>query len=236
MALQLTEQCNKLLDLLLLLPPKIEDAEKLIQSQNYTSEELTQVAISYMEKCRFEISDARLENEIDLKTNSLGTLEGFHSSYLYTVLQLLLRYRIDINAVYEVDTCHYNLMSSVMWIDNGYVAADSMRLLLENGGDPNLIVGDESVYDEFTFDIFFGAVEQEKRWLYDSWVHTWFVLLGFGGEGVEVELFKEYDKEELFSLHKLRDHRNYDFCLSRGEKGPDIHIFDKETFWKVACL
>lgn len=184
----------------------------------------------------YDVLDARDEKETEFPTNSLGIAEGFRSTYLYEVLKLLLRYGCDVNSVIESDGARYNIMSSVMWVTNGYAAADSMRLLLENGGNPNLIVDDESVYDELTFDIFFGAVEQESRWLYECWVHTWFVLLAFGGESGTCRCFKEYGKNDVFSLEKLKDHRSYDFCLSRGEDGPVVHVFDKNTFWEVACF
>ena len=232
----LNEKSKDLFDLLFQTPPKFDDAENLIKAQRHTREELTKVAIKFAEECRFEISDALFAKEITPPTNSHGIVEGYCSSYLYQVLEFLMQRGIDVNAVFENDNNYYNLMSSVMWVDNGYVAADSMRLLLENGGNPNLIVDDESVFDEFTFDIFFGAIEQEIRWLYNYWVHTWFVLLAFGGDYGKGNLFKEYGKDEVFSLHKLKDHRNYDFCLSRGTVGPDVRIFDKNTFWEVACI
>ncbi len=232
----LNEKSRELFDLLFQSPPKFEDAEKLVKSEKHTSEELTKVAINFAEQCRFEISNALFEKEITPQTNPLGIVEGYCSAYLYKVLEFLIQYGIDANAVFENDRNYYNLMSSVMWVDNGYVAADSMGLLLENGGNPNLLVDDESVFDEFTFDVFFGAIEQEKRRLYECWVHTWFVLLAFGGDYGEGSLFKEYGKDELFALHKLKDHRNYAFCLSRGADGPIVRIFDKDTFWEVACF
>ncbi len=236
MELLLNEKAKELLDLLLQIPPKTEEAEKLIRSANYSDEELSRVAVRYAEACSFNISDARCEKGAEIRMNSLGIAEGFHSTYLYEVLALLLSYGVDVNAVLEDDTCRYNIMSSVMWVDNGYAAADSMRLLLENGGDPNLIVDGESVFDELTFDIFYGAIEQENRRLYENWVHTWLVLLAFGGKGVEGRLFRECGQEEPFTLSKLKEHRNYDVCLSRGEDGPIVRIFDKRTFWEVACF
>jgi len=232
MSLLLNEPSKKLLNLLLQIPFQIEDAKKLIESQKYTHEELTSGAINFAQECRFNIRDARTTPQI----NALGVAEGFHSTYLYKILELLMQYGIDVNAIIETDTHRYNLMSSVMWVDNGYAAADSMRLLLENGGNPNLVVDGESVYDEFTFDIFFGAVEQEARWLYECWVHTWFVLLSFTQKSSGGSLFKEYSTDEMFSLHKLKDHRNYDFCLSGSEERPVVRIFDKKTFWEVACF
>lgn len=232
----LNEKSKDLFDLLFQTPPKFEDAKILIQVQKHNSEELTKIAINYARECSYDIGELLFGKELNPHTNSHGIVEGYCSSYLYQVLEFLIQYGIDANAVFESDNNYYNLMSSVMWVDNGYVAADSMRLLLENGGNPNLVIDNESIFDEFTFHIFFGAIEQEKRWLYNYWVHTWLVLLAFGGDYGKSNLFKEYGKDEVFSLHKLKDHRNYDFCLSRGTDGPDVRIFDKNTFWEVACF
>lgn len=50
------------------------------------------------------------------------------------------------NAVYIVEYNHYNIMNLVFHIDHGYLAADTMGLLLKNGGDPNLAVEIETIY------------------------------------------------------------------------------------------
>ena len=82
-------------------------------------------------------------------------------------------------------------MESLLFIGHEYIAANAMRLLME----------------------------QEIRWRYDVWTHIWFVLLAYGDGGQEIaqriQVLKEYGSDELFDLKKLRDHRAYGFCVSR---------------------
>ena len=65
--------------------------------------------------------------------------------------------------------------------------------------------------------------------------NTWFVVLGYGGRpkdrALSVTLFKEWQGGTVFSLEKLREHRNYSVTLLRDG---DIAIYDKNTFWEVA--
>ena len=81
--------------------------------------------------------------------------------------------------------------------------------------------------------------------MYDSLVHCWMVLLGFGGKPTggrpPVDLVDEWTLKEFvpFDIKKLKDHKNYAFTLThttnRGNS-PTIHIFDKRTYWEVARL
>lgn len=111
-------------------------------------------------------------------------------------------------------------------------------LLMEHGADPNILVGGETVFEMADFAVWLDAAEQEIRWRYDAWVHIWFVLLAYGGGAEEIrktiEVFREYGKDEIFDLKKLRNQRNYGFRLSRENREPIIHIFDKNTLWLVA--
>ena len=149
-----------------------------------------------------------------------------------------LYYGLDPNVVYEADGRTYNIMRLIMSIDNEYIAADTMRLLLDNGGDPNLTAGIETIFECIDYDVWFGSVEQEIRWRYDAWVHVWMVLLAYGGEipgkGQMMEAFRERHSDDLFDLKKLRNHRDYFFGLSVENKGRTMHIYDKKTFWEVA--
>lgn len=40
----------------------------------------------------------------------------------------------------------------------------------------------------------------------------------------------------VFSLHKLRNHRNYGFCVIHLENDFAISIYDKATLWEVARI
>ena len=50
-----------------------------------------------------------------------------------------------------------NIMYQIYWIDKPYVAADTLKLLLENGGNPLLEVDNESIWQLSDFDIWFDV-------------------------------------------------------------------------------
>ena len=116
---------------------------------------------------------------------------------------------------------------------------------MEHGGNPTIAVSGESLYDRISLDIMFDAFEQENRRIYDSVVHCWFVLLGYGSKGCNdksLDLFARHRLEcslPEFRLEYLKQHRNYYYGLSNvhghGENW-SLHIFDKRTRWEVARL
>ena len=96
----------------------------------------------------------------------------------------------------------------------------------------------EDLFRHIDFDVWFDTVEQYMRWRFDAMVHIWMVLLAYGGKledkAPAVQVFNEYDSDELFDLRKLKNHRNYYVGLSTLNNQRTIHIFDKKTFWEVA--
>ncbi len=230
--------CKELLDFFLQIPPNFKAAKDIITRENFSSDEISKVAICYAEKCGLEVGDHLFEIGCeDLSASKLkkGVVPGLHSTYLYSVVDFLLAYRLNPNYVFGSN----NLLHSLFYVDNEYVGADTMRLLFDNGADPNLKVEGESIYDMVEEDIWFGSIEQYIRWRYDGWVHMMFVILAYGGKNStrsqNITRFKEYDKDELFSLDKLKDHRNYYYGLCRGDNETILRVFEKDTFWEVAC-
>ena len=157
---------------------------------------------------------------------------------------MLLRYGLNPNAVYDDNL---NIMNALHYIETDYVAADTLRLLLEHGGYANLDIDGESLFDIIDFDITYDSIDQENRKRYDAEVHFWFVLLGYGGSPSNgtspIEVYMHYDEQlscqGLFQIEKLRHHENYTFGLTHVEsKGESwaLHIFDKKTLWEVARL
>lgn len=235
MDLPINEKSQRLLDTLMTIPPDFAAAEKLLQQECFSSDEVTKVAMRYADECFLDIADTFRTNPDDRISFSdfmppPGVVPRLHSTYLYDVVKLLLDYGLDPNAIIDED----NIMEMLLYVDNEYVAADTMALLLEHGGNPNLSVDGESVFQQVDFGIWFDAVELYIRWRYDAWVHTWMVLLAYGCEGSGIKVFREYNSDALFDLKKLKDHHNYYFGLSYENGDRMIHIYDKKTFWEVA--
>ena len=248
MELSLTKRSQYLLELLLTNPPQFESAKNYLDGAQLSVEEVTRAANIYADRCFRDYDEYLMEicpDDCPLSDVLIpqGIVPGLPSTYLYDVVKLLLRYGLDPNAVYDTDSDVYNIMRLVLFIDNEYVAADTMRLLLDHGGDPNLMAGFETIFECIDADVWFGSVEQEFRWRYDSWVHVWMVLLAYGGKFSEttpkIETFREYENyqtDDKFDLSKLRDHRNYCFGLTLDNNERILHIFDKRTFREVAWV
>lgn len=236
----LTEDEQRVLDHLLQLPPDYEMAECSLREKNLSSTSITKVAIAYVDECFLEVGDY-LWGEHGLEKLSreqipAGVIPGLHSSHVHDVIKMLLPYGLDPNAIIEDDGQHYNLMDMLHFVDNEYVAADTMALLLEHGGDPDLEVDGEQIFRRLDFDIWFGAVEQEIRWRYDGWVHLWMVLMAYSKKARElpIQVYREYDSREMFDLNKLKNHRNYFYGIAFENGDPWISIYDNETYWLVA--
>lgn len=229
MHIELSEQEQKLFGMLTTLPPSFESAAHFLATEKFTSDEVTRVAIEYVDECFCEVSDLTL---INATPRSKEVVPDLHSTYIVDVIKFLLPHGMDPNGIHE--DC--NIMDGLKYVDNEFLAADAMALLLEHGGNVNLVIDGEELFRSINFDIFFDAVEQYDRHHYASLVHLWMVLIGYGArmDTKAFRVFKEFDSAEYFDLNKLKKHRNYYFGLSRPEKYLIVHIFDKDTLWEVA--
>lgn len=243
MELELTERSQELLELLITIPPQLDIAKKYLETNQLTADEVTRVANIYADKCFRDYDEYLYDNwpeDCTLRDLPLpeGIAQGILSAHLCEVIEFLLRYGLDPNAVYIVDGDVYNIMRLISFIDNEYIAADAMVLLLEAGGDPNLVVEFETIYECVSDDVWFGALEQELRWRYDNWIHVWMVMLAYGGtprgKKSPLEVFREYYSNDLFEIKKLKNHRDYYYGISMENHEPVIHIYDKRTLWEVA--
>ena len=230
---KLNEKQKALITELNSIPPKFNEIKKLLNENDYSSEDVTYVATAFAENCEFESYEYFKSENAQVR-----------SKYLYDIVKLLLEYGLNPNTVFENDK---NIMESLMFNDYEYVAADTLGLLLEYGGDVNLEFGGKRIFDMVDFAVVFDAVEQSERKKYDALVHFWFVMLGYGAKNADgtnpITLFREYDNtmftNDVFDISNLKNHRNYTFGLTFA---PDtdskwsLHIFDKKTMWEVARL
>ena len=219
------------------IPPDFEKLKRDLDSGIYSSEEISMAATEFVvSDCFCERRDAEYMTGIKYGGSFVPDL---HSSYLYELVELLLPFGLDPNAIFDSS----NIMQMLKYVDNEYVGADTLRLLFEHGGDPNLCVDGENNFYDIDFDVIFDTFEQNDREAYDSMVHCWFVYLGFDAKAkagaADLDVFRVYANDAIFEMHELRDHRNFTFGLShvpsRGESW-SLHIFDKRTLWEVARL
>ncbi|MBP3483483.1 MAG: hypothetical protein J6K00_00080 [Oscillospiraceae bacterium] len=231
MIISLEAKEKALLEFLTTIPPNMDAAERFLRTTVLTASEVTRVAIVYADECFCEAGDLAMENN---EPHSAEIVPDLHSTYIYDVMKLLLQFGLEPNGIYE----ECNIMDSLKYVDNEFLAADTLALLLEHGGDPSLFVDVEPFFQALDFDVFFDAIEQYDRQRYASLVHCWMVAIGYGarcGAG-KMQSFKEYESPEFFDFQKLRSHRNYYFGLSHVDKDFALSIYDKDTLWEVARI
>lgn len=201
---------EELFRLLFQLPPQFTEAEAYIEREKLSTDDVTRVGIQYANKCFLDYGDSLSDD--DWKSLCQVNCEKnytVHSVYLYEVTEFLLRYGLSPNAIYRNKYGRFNIMQEILYIDHEYIAADTMRLLMEHDADPSVSIDGETIFGQVDFAVWFDAIEQEIRWRYSQWVHIWFVLLAYGGGTKQVrdqiQVFKEYGKDAIFDLKKLRD-------------------------------
>lgn len=218
--------------------------EKLLQEKGYSPDAVSRAGFDYARTCWENCEYYHNKHFEELRYSESKPVPDSYSANMLQVFKLLLKYGLDPNAVCEDKCGSDTVLSCVEYIFNEYVAADTLALLIEHGGDPYKNVSDESLFEEVNFDVFFGAFNMEDRSIYDSIVHCWFVLLGYSDKaGNSKDLLTAFGKRQCdcdledFRISDLRQHRNYTFGISnvpgRGENW-SLHIFDKRTRWEVA--
>ena len=229
--IDLSEREQKLFNHLMAIPPDLDRAESDLQAEKLSCDEVTRVGIAYVQDCYFEVVDYAQEHGIPQPTEVLPNL---HSSYIPDIIKFLLLHGLYPNGVYEDD----NIMDSLRFIDNELLAADALALLLEHGGETDLMIPGEKLFEATDFEVFFAAVEMGNRQLFASIVHCWMVLIGYGARCDEdkMQAFREYNSSETFDWDKLKNHRNYYFGITHLENDFAISIYDKDTLWEVARI
>ena len=201
--------------------------EKYISEHSMSTEDVTYVAAKIVGDCAFEKSDFEYENHRKPKSSELVSTD------LDRLFEIFFAHGLNPNAVFEegVGLC-YNVMGGLFFFDNFSVALQILKRCLEFGGNPNLMIVGETLFERVDFDVFFGAIEQGNRKKYAMWVRFWLLLIAFGGRlengnepikmksGLSIEIFKDYD---LFS-----------FELDFSKDGCKIHIFSKDSGEEVA--
>ena len=215
---------ERLYSLLVQKLPDLITAEALLAQGTYTVEEISKVGLAYIWACVEECWEHFREGGV----RSEEVVHELFSAHVCQVLTLLLRFGADPNRLFEND----NIMFALRFLDNGYLAADALILLLEHGGDLGLVCDGSTFFEDVDLDVFFDAVEQEDRQRYASLVHFWMVCLAFGGTLSDGKAPVEL--RPGFAVEELKDHRRFYFGITKGVSGPDIHIFDKADQWEVA--
>ena len=133
--MKVSESVKKMCDVLSCIPPDFKTAETLFAEQQPTEQELMWLAVELADNTFGEYRDMLNENCPRVTPGKV------HRDYLYDTILFLLDHEMNPNTVVDEHTTEAeNIMAVLRFTDGPDVAARTMRLLLEHGGDPNLDV------------------------------------------------------------------------------------------------
>ena len=139
--MDITGKARELYDLLY---TKEFDPEKLrsaLAIGAYSVDDVSFAGYMYVDNCIGNLMDENWEYHYGGMDE---ILPGYESSHVYEAVKILLDYGLDPNAVYPRECSgnsqQFNIMWELRYVNNGYQAADTLALLLEHGGNPNLVV------------------------------------------------------------------------------------------------
>ena len=202
-------------------PSNIQGIRELLSSRKFTTEELAEVAVSFTEECMGEGYYEIAGWDVDV--------EDIHSNYIVEAIKLLLEYGLDSNVIVNGEA---NVMRNAQWISYHNQAARVMQLLLDHGGNPNLLIEQETLFESIDDRVSYDEYED------DNMVQCWLMLMAYGGcfesngeipltmlNGNSVEIFKNIE-----CYH-------YEIESPTKENGLDcwiMHIYNVETKEEVA--
>ena len=227
--IEITQKSERLFSLLF---TKDFDSKKLLielKSGTYSVDDINIAAFRYIDIC------GGVMNYNEYGTYSPGEhIPNIESSHLVEAIKILANYGLDPNYTFGDSLCE-NILSALRHVHNGYQAADAAAILLEFGANPNLVVDGEHLYADVDLDIsWFLGGDIESRYIADTFMHYWMVLVGYGAKWEDgSEIIKPYNN---FNAVKFRNHRRYYYGIVHGEGTSHswISFFDKETNREVA--
>lgn len=217
---------NSLIALFSEKPTKWGEIKTVLSSQELSKEELARIAISLTDDCFGEYRDA-----LDPKIQGFS-VENMHSQYLLNALQTLLDFGLNPNTIVDDE----NVMWNLQWVDAPNIGAAALRLMLENGGNPNhrIPAEHETLFEDIAFEVSYDMYTHE----YFHTVQCWLVLMAYGGcwddgnipltmhEGCKVEMFKDFELFDYTIEPLPQDPKKYGCWI--------MHIFNKQTNQEVA--
>lgn len=207
-------------------PSDLEKIRKLLALRKFEEDELAELAVAFTDNCFCEYHDA-LDPEIDSVT-----IENMHSNYVVEAIKLLLEFGLDPNIIVNDD----NVMWNAMWIDAPNVAASVMRLLMENGGNPNHFIPaeHETLFEYIAFKVSYDEYTHD----YFHTVQCWLLLMAYGAcwrdGNIPITMLSK-NKVDIFKNFELYDYEIEPLPQEPNKYGCWImHIYNTTTQEEVA--
>ena len=206
---KLSEQAKALEKALCAIPPMYDAADEIFSKYYITPEELSKIACNLMDVCFDEQFRDSLKELVEDKTVC---------SYIYRIMQYLFSKGYDPNVVVD-DGCEC-AMTTIRFLSYPEgLAPKLMRLFMENGGNPNLVVEGESVFEDVDF-----AVSYDE-YFSRSTVYCWLVLMAYGGrlgeekylpltmhDNLDVSIFKRFEDYAYYEIIPTKQKPGYYGC------------------------
>ncbi len=234
---ELSDKAKRLYGMLFTKEFKAEELIVQLESGAFSIDDINIASFRYVhDLCHLiEYDDPRIES-----ARFGESIPEIESSHLLEAIQILLRFGLDPNYSWNDDLTG-NIMWSMHFVFNGYQAADAVNLMLEHGGNPNLILDGWSLIGDLCADIsWFLGGDVESRYIADSFMHYLMVVIGHGAKFDDgSDIVVTYDG---FNVSDFRNHRNYycGFIHVKYEDDPynttAVSFFDKRTNSEVARL
>ncbi len=191
----LSDIAQQLEKALISIPPQYGEADEILAKQAIAPEELAKIATGLMNECFGEQLPYResLQDLVD---------ENTYCSHIYKVMQYLFSKGYDPNIVVD-DDCAMNNIMFLNYPES--LAPKLMRLFLEHGADPNLVVGREGVFEYIDYSL------SVDRYMERSVVYCWLVLMAYGArlgkelpitmyDGFDVTIFKRFEDYSYYEI------------------------------------
>ena len=149
---------------------------------------------------------------------------------IYEICKLLLKYGLNPNLVVE-DT---NIMYELRYVDYEYIAAETLKLMLENSGKVDIDNGDEPLFLSLDFDIVFDVIELDNKELFNKEFKFWILMIGYGATIKDNKC--PINVVNGYSIEEFKDFKNFTYEIEFLEKDWVMHIIDIKTNKEVATL
>ena len=213
-----TKLIDQLFALCMELPAPMAKIEALCQQAS--PDELGYTACKYADGCFLERRDFTYYNHREPRA------EEVHSGYLLDIFSIFLQAGMDPNYKCGEKYSEESVISLMRYIDFEYVGVNTLRLLLENGGSPWIMIEGESLYGAIEFDVWYD--DMEDRHLYDVWVRELMVMIGYGGHPLSDREIIRFS--EGFSIEILRQHELLEYTFGQSENGVmNIHRVSRKN-------
>ena len=207
----------------------LKEIEEYIDEHALSPERITYIATMLVERFAFEEQDFMFQYERKPMPHKLV------STNFVELFNLFISKGLDPNLVIsDREGSWYNIMDALFSVRNGEISLPILKKLLEIGGDPNLMLDDETLFDRVDFDIVFGAVEQEDREFYATWVMFWLMLLGYGGRLSNGH--NPITMKDGYAYDVFKDYERFTFDFEVVNKEWFIHVYLKDSGEEVGFL